>query len=257
MSGIIEEKMNEVKKAYEHAMQDVLKFRAHAIKELNEYQESAYKHLKDELDRQFDNINSKVEIEKQNAVNKKKRVEQDIMRDINRQKTANAHIRRESTYPTYIPHRETPRQTREEPYMPPPRGAPYTPTPRKAPHIPHSETNIDFKEEYEITEPGYYYRVLGLAPGSSQQEVRKAYRKKMLIYHPDRSFSDGYSPKNSAYMIKVVSQAKKVLGDENNTDKKERYDTYGNRNNWIKDVKGALKNKCYNLSAYNPYRVIQ
>jgi len=257
MPDSMQEIMDKARKAYHDEMAAVKQYEQQELYKLQGYKMEAEKHLKDEINRRHANINNKVNTAKRTATDNQNKVAEDIMRGFQRNKSANANIPRESTNPTYVPHRETPRQTREEPYMPPPRGAPYTPIPRKAPHIPHSETKIEFKEEYEITEPGYYYRVLGLAPGSSQQEVRKAYRQKMLIYHPDRSFSAGYSPKNNAYMIKVVSQAKKVLGDENNTDKKQRYDVYGNKKNWIKDVKGALKNKCYNLSAYNPYRVIQ
>jgi len=118
-------------------------------------------------------------------------------------------------------------------------------------------TVIDFKEEYEITERGYYYRVLGLPPGSSQKEVTNAFRKLAVVYHPDKSHTTPYKGNNRKYMWKVVNEAYAILGLEKNTDKKHQYDNDGNEENWIKDVKGAFKNNCYDFGEYNPYKVIQ
>jgi len=125
----------------------------------------------------------------------------------------------------------------------------------KAPLNPHRENNIDFQEAYEITEKGYYYRVLGLAPGSSQEEVRKAFKKLALRYHPDKAHTSHYEPKNSKYMWKVLCEAYAVLGLEKNTNKKWKYDNIGNATNWIKNFKPVFKNECYDFGEYNPYKV--
>ena len=117
--------------------------------------------------------------------------------------------------------------------------------------------NIDFQEAYEITERDYYYRVLGLPPGSSQEEVKKAFRKLALVYHPDKSHTTHYKGNNCKYMWKVVNEAYAILGLEKNTNNKYKYDDSGNETNWIKDVKGAFKNKCYDFGEYNPYKVMQ
>jgi len=122
---------------------------------------------------------------------------------------------------------------------------------------PHREKNIDFQEAYEITERDYYYRVLGLAPGSSQEEVRKAFRKLALKYHPDKSHMTDYEADNCKYMWKVVQEAYTILGVEKNRNKKYKYDNFGNATDWIKNVKGAFKNNCYDFGEYNPYKVIQ
>jgi len=277
--------LNKARKVYEDEMAEVAKYRIHELAELNKQKTYAQKNLRDivdELDRRHKNMVLTVQNRNQNAMNKKIRVETEILREFNRNQEANANIKRESSYPTFIPPRETPRHPREEPYVPPPHRAPpippretprhpgekpyvpYTAPPQKAPHIPHRETNTDFKEAYETTERGYYYRVLGLAPGSSQEEVKKAYKVKVKIYHPDKKYTVNYSQQNQAYMWTVIQKANEILGKEYNLKLKEKYDKYGNEDGWVKrvtntspGVEGALKNKCYNLSGYNPYIVIQ
>ncbi len=65
-----------------------------------------------------------------------------------------------------------------------------------------------------------YYDVLGVPKTSSQEEIKKAYRKLAMQYHPDRN------PDNKAAeeKFKSISEAYAVLSDEN---KKKQYDTFG------------------------------
>ena len=65
-----------------------------------------------------------------------------------------------------------------------------------------------------------YYKVLGVDKGSSQTEIKKAYRKLALKYHPDKNKGD----KGSEAKFKEISEAYAVLSD---TEKKQQYDTYG------------------------------
>lgn len=65
-----------------------------------------------------------------------------------------------------------------------------------------------------------YYEVLGLARGASQEEIKKAYRKSALKYHPDRNPGD----KQAEKQFKVISEAYEVLSDEK---KRQIYDQYG------------------------------
>lgn len=65
-----------------------------------------------------------------------------------------------------------------------------------------------------------YYDILGVAKGSSSQEIKKAYRKLALKYHPDKNAGN----KAAEEKFKGISEAYAVLSDP---EKKKQYDTYG------------------------------
>jgi molecular chaperone DnaJ len=65
-----------------------------------------------------------------------------------------------------------------------------------------------------------YYEILGVAKGASAEEIKKAYRKVALKYHPDRNQGD----KAAEEKFKEAAEAYEVLSDET---KKARYDQYG------------------------------
>ena len=65
-----------------------------------------------------------------------------------------------------------------------------------------------------------YYEVLGLQRGASKDEIKKAYRKLALKYHPDRNPDD----KEAEVKFKEASEAAEVLL---NDEKKARYDQFG------------------------------
>jgi molecular chaperone DnaJ len=64
-----------------------------------------------------------------------------------------------------------------------------------------------------------YYEVLGVQKGAGKDEIKKAYRKLALKFHPDRNKDEG-----SAEKFKEISEAYAVLSDEK---KREQYDQYG------------------------------
>jgi len=65
-----------------------------------------------------------------------------------------------------------------------------------------------------------YYEVLGVARGASEADLKKAYRKLALQYHPDRNPDDP----NAEERFKEVSEAYAVLADP---EKRTRYDRFG------------------------------
>lgn len=64
-----------------------------------------------------------------------------------------------------------------------------------------------------------YYKILGIAKGASEDEIKKAYRKMALKYHPDKNKSPGAEEK-----FKEIAEAYDVLSDPQ---KKEVFDRYG------------------------------
>lgn len=65
-----------------------------------------------------------------------------------------------------------------------------------------------------------YYEVLEVAKDASADEIKKAYRKKAIQYHPDKNPGD----KEAEEKFKEAAEAYSVLSD---ADKRARYDQYG------------------------------
>jgi len=65
-----------------------------------------------------------------------------------------------------------------------------------------------------------YYEVLGVDKSAGTEEIKRAYRKAAMKYHPDRNPGD----KEAEARFKEVGEAYEVLSDE---EKKARYDQFG------------------------------
>lgn len=67
-----------------------------------------------------------------------------------------------------------------------------------------------------------YYEILGISKGASASEIKKAYRKKAIEFHPDKNPDNKEAEAN----FKEAAEAYEVLSD---ADKKARYDQFGHQ----------------------------
>ena len=65
-----------------------------------------------------------------------------------------------------------------------------------------------------------YYKILGVKKTASDSEIKKAYRKLAMKYHPDHTKGD----KTAEETFKKISEAYSVLSDK---EKRQQYDTFG------------------------------
>ena len=65
-----------------------------------------------------------------------------------------------------------------------------------------------------------YYEVLGITKNASSSEIKKAYRKKAIQYHPDKNPGD----KEAEAQFKLAAEAYEILSDPQ---KKSQYDQFG------------------------------
>src|SRR6218665_3628967 len=73
---------------------------------------------------------------------------------------------------------------------------------------------MDFKD---------YYKILGVSKTATAEEIKKAYRKLAVKYHPDKNAND----KSAEEKFKEVNEANEVLGDP---EKRKKYEELGE--NW-------------------------
>src|ERR1700752_1103477 len=65
-----------------------------------------------------------------------------------------------------------------------------------------------------------YYEILGVERKADDEEIKRAYRRLAMQYHPDRNVGD----KEAEDKFKEAAEAYEILRDP---DKRQRYDRYG------------------------------
>ena len=65
-----------------------------------------------------------------------------------------------------------------------------------------------------------FYEILGVAKNASEDDIKKAYRKLAIKYHPDKNPND----KSAEDKFKEAAEAYEVLS---NAEKRQRYDQFG------------------------------
>lgn len=65
-----------------------------------------------------------------------------------------------------------------------------------------------------------YYKILGLTRDATEEEIKRAYRKQALLYHPDRNAGN----RESEERFKEIGEAYAVLG---NRERRKEYDLVG------------------------------
>jgi len=86
-----------------------------------------------------------------------------------------------------------------------------------------------------------YYKTLGVAKSSSQDEIKKAFRKLAIKYHPDKNPGD----KKSEEKFKEINEANEVLSDP---EKRKKYDDLGE--NWKQYQQGGNKSSDFDWGRY-------
>jgi len=80
----------------------------------------------------------------------------------------------------------------------------------------------DAKIELKKSKRKDYYKILGIAKDANDDEIKKGYRKRALVHHPDRhTQADEAERKEEERKFKEVNEAYSVLSDKN---KRARYD---------------------------------
>jgi len=86
-----------------------------------------------------------------------------------------------------------------------------------------------------------YYKILGVDKKASQDEIKKAFRKLAVKYHPDKNAGD----KAAEAKFKEINEANEVLGDP---EKRRKYDTLGE--NWNRYQQQGGSSQDFDWSRY-------
>lgn len=84
--------------------------------------------------------------------------------------------------------------------------APTSPPPR------YSSTRASDKSASFPSDPKTPYEVLGVSEYATQEEIKKAYKRLALAYHPDRCHGDEAAVEEATRRFKLIAEAYAILG---------------------------------------------
>ena len=103
-----------------------------------------------------------------------------------------------------------------------------------------SETSEPETSEPKIKDKDYLYDILKVSPDATESEIKSAYKKLAIKYHPDKQNNKPEEEKKIAEeTFKKISQAYSILSDEG---KRNQYDDLINQGYLTKDVIEDLTN---------------
>ena len=85
-----------------------------------------------------------------------------------------------------------------------------------------------------------YYKILGVSRSATEQEIKSAYRKLAIKYHPDKNHEKGAEEK-----FKEISEAYQVLS---HPEQKKKYDLYGEAG--LKQGEGGFSGFTFNSGSF-------
>lgn len=108
-----------------------------------------------------------------------------------------------------------------------------------------------------------YYKILGVSKNASDDEIKKAYRKRALSYHPDRHVNaTDEEKKETEKKFKEVGEAYAVLSDPQ---KKARYDSgqdlddmdHMGKHDFIIVIRVNIINFCFTIADFDPSQMFR
>jgi len=97
-----------------------------------------------------------------------------------------------------------------------------------------------------------YYKILGIAKDANDEEVKKAYRKLALKYHPDKN-----KDSNAEEKFKEIAEAYEVLSDKKKRDTYDRFGEEGLKNGQNESAGHGAGNAFHFTYGGDPYKTFE